>query len=340
MDDRPRTRTRRMLPGSRSGWQRALVAVIVLGTLNACGADGAPGATTGSSGIPSASPIASTTPSAAPTTSSTPAPSAGPTPTAMPDPKTWKLAWSDEFTGPAGTPPDPKTWGFDLGDGSARGNPGWGNNELETYTASPENAALDGKGDLVLTARKADGTQRCYYGPCSYTSARLTTMANYQLTYGRVEARIKVPSGSGLWPAFWMLGSDLASAGWPACGEIDIMESVGRSPYLVYGTIHGPGYSGSGSFGGVRTLDAAASDAFHVFAVEWQPGRIAWSMDGVVYKVATPADVAPNRWAFDHPFFLLINVAVGGSFGGAVGSDAHFPQAMTVDYVRVYQPAP
>jgi beta-glucanase (GH16 family) len=137
-----------------------------------------------------------------------------------------------------------------------------------------------------------------------------------------------------------MLGNDAPSAGWPACGEIDIMENLGRSPLLVYGTIHGPGYSGSSGFGGVEVLDAPASDGFHVYAVEWQPGRIAWSVDGVVYKVATPSDVAPNQWVFDHPFFLLLNVAVGGNLGGGVGSDAHFPQAMTVDYVRIYQPAP
>jgi beta-glucanase (GH16 family) len=265
---------------------------------------------------------------------------AGPTPTPLPDPSTWKLAWAEEFNGPAGALPGTSPWIHDLGDGSANGLAGWGNNELETYTASTANTALDGKGHLLLTVRRADGSEHCYYGPCLYTSARLTTRGTRQFTYGRIEARIRVPAGTGLWPAFWMLGDNLPTVGWPACGEIDVVETVGRSPSLVYGTIHGPGYSGSSSVGGVDVLTAAASDSFHVFAVEWQPARIAWSVDGAVYQVATPADVAPNPWVFDHSFHLLLNVAVGGSFGGSVSSDTRFPAAMAVDYVRVYQPVP
>ena len=160
---------------------------------------------------------------------------------ALNNPAQWKLAWSDEFNSKAGTAPDASVWGREIGDGVAIGNPGWGNDELEYYTDSTGNAATDGLGNLAITAKPADGSLQCYYGPCKYTSARLLTKNRFEIAYGRIEARIKVPRGAGLWPAFWMLGSDIDQVGWPQTGEIDIMENVGRQPNRVFGTLHGPG---------------------------------------------------------------------------------------------------
>ena len=180
-----------------------------------------------------------------------------------PGPAGWHLLWRDEFSGPAGQPPDPRVWNHEIGDGTAHNNPGWGNSELQYYTADPANAALDGQGKLVITARAADGALLCYYGPCQYTSARLTTLGKREVGFGRVEARVRLPRGAGLWPAFWSMGTDLPQVGWPSAGEIDVMEWVGRAPTQVFGTIHGPGYSGGDSFGGVHEFghDIAENDA-------------------------------------------------------------------------------
>ncbi|MCB9113536.1 MAG: family 16 glycosylhydrolase [Caldilinea sp.] len=254
-----------------------------------------------------------------------------------PGPAGWKLVWRDEFNARAGKAPDQSVWGYEIGDGTVNGIPGWGNDELEYYTNSTENAATDGKGNLAITVKEADGSLTCYYGPCKYTSARLLTKDKFEVAYGRVEARVKVPRGAGLWPAFWSLGTDIDRVGWPQTGEIDIMENVGRQPNQVFGTIHGPGYSGGQSFGGIYDLPNPVADDYHTFAVEWQPGEIRWYIDGILYHTAKPESVAPNQWVFDHPFFLLLNVAVGGNFGGPVGPDTVFPQTMLVDYVRVYQ---
>jgi beta-glucanase (GH16 family) len=252
-----------------------------------------------------------------------------------PGPARWRLLWNDEFRGPAGAPPDPRVWNHEIGDGTANNIPGWGNNELQYYTDDPANAATDGRGNLVITARAADGLS-CYYGPCQYTSARLTTLGKREVGYGRVEARVRLPRGAGLWPAFWSMGTDIGQVGWPRTGEIDIMEWVGREPSQIFGTIHGPGYSGGASFGGVRDFGRDISEETHTFAVEREPGEIRWYVDGILYHRATPADVAPNQWVFDHPFFLLLNMAVGGNFGGPVGADTVFPQTYKIDYIRVY----
>lgn len=254
---------------------------------------------------------------------------------ADPGPSGWQLAWSDEFNGPAGTAPDSAVWSHDMGDGSKQGNPGWGNHELESYTDSSQNAALDGNGNLLITARKA-GSGSCYYGACQYTSARLLTQHKLELQYGRIEARIKLPQGAGTWPAFWALGTNIAHVGWPQSGEIDIMEHVGRLPHQVFGTIHGPGYSGAAGFQGSHEFAGDAAASYHTFSIEWQPNLIVWSVDGIEYHRATPQNVTPNQWVFNHPFFLLLNLAVGGDFGGPVGPDVAFPQTMAVDYVRVY----
>ncbi len=254
-----------------------------------------------------------------------------------PGPSGWKLVWSDEFNTSKNTKPNEEFWGYEIGDGTVNGIPGWGNSELQYYTDKRENAATDGKGNLVITARAADGSLQCYYGPCQYTSARLLTKNRFEVAFGRIETRVKVPRGAGLWPAFWALGTDIDKVGWPQSGEIDIMEHVAREPYRVFGTIHGPGYSGGQGFGNVYDLTEPVADQFHTFAVEWEPGEIRWYIDGIEYHRATAADVAPNEWVYDHPFFLLLNLAVGGNFGGAVGSDTTFPQQFLVDYVRVYQ---
>jgi beta-glucanase (GH16 family) len=253
-----------------------------------------------------------------------------------PGPSRWRLLWSDEFRGPAGRPPDPRLFAYDLGDGSANNIPGWGNSELQYYTDHPANASTDGRGNLVITARTGDGSLACYYGPCRYTSARLKTQGKREIGYGRVEARIRLPRGAGLWPAFWSMGTDLGEVGWPRAGEIDIMEWIGRRPHEVFGTIHGPGYSGGASFGGVRDFGRDVSEETHTFAVEREPGEIRWYVDGELYHRATPADVAPNAWVFDHPFFLLLNMAVGGNFGGEVPPETVFPQSLEVDSIRVF----
>jgi beta-glucanase (GH16 family) len=255
---------------------------------------------------------------------------------ADPGPAGWTLLWSDEFEGPAGSRPDPRVFSYDLGDGSANNIPGWGNGELQYYTNDPANAATDGAGNLVITARASDGSLACYYGPCDYTSARLKTLGKREVGYGRVEARIQLPRGAGLWPAFWSMGTDLGQVGWPQAGEIDIMEWLGRLPAQVFGTIHGPGYSGGASFGGIHEFGRDVSEETHTFAVERQPGVIRWYVDGILYHEATPADVAPDQWVFEHPFFLLLNMAVGGNFGGAVSPDTVFPQSLKVDYIRVF----
>lgn len=261
---------------------------------------------------------------------------------AISDPSTWTMVWSDEFDGRPGTAPNANVWGREVGDGTVNGIPGWGNSELEYYTDGTNNVATDGLGNLNITVKKGDGSLTCYYGPCQYTSARLLTKNRFEVAYGRVEARIKVPTGAGLWPAFWMLGTDIDQNPWPQSGEIDIMENVGRLPNQVFGTLHGPGYSGGQSYGKVYDLGKPVADDFHIFAVEWQPDKIVWTIDGIPYFTATPNDafLQGKQWVYNHPFFILMNVAIGGNFGGEVGSATTFPQTMSVDYVRLYQTQP
>jgi beta-glucanase (GH16 family) len=242
----------------------------------------------------------------------------------------WVLTWSDEFDGADGSAPDPAKWSMETGGG------GWGNNELEYYTARRTNSRVE-KGNLVI-----DALQEKFTGPDGvtreYTSARLKTEKLFTQKYGKFEARIRIPKGQGMWPAFWMLGDDISAAGWPACGEIDIMENVGFEPGKIHGTIHGPGYSGGKSLGAPYALPSGnVADDFHVFAVEWEPNEIRFYADGHLYETRTPADLpAGTRWVFDHPFFLILNVAVGGGWPGNPDASTKFPQQMLVDYVRVY----
>jgi beta-glucanase (GH16 family) len=235
------------------------------------------------------------------------------------------LLWEDNFDGPADQLPDATKWRFDLGTD-------WGNDQLEYDTGRPENASLDGNGNLRIIAR-----QESYEGS-SYTSARLTTKGLFDHTRGRYEARIKLPLGRGLWPAFWLLGANVDAISWPACGEIDIMEYKGQEPNRVHGTIHGPGYSGGNAIGGQFTLPGNGFDqAFHTFAIEWTEASITWLVDDQVYQRRSPADLPSNaRWAFDHPFFIILNLAVGGNYVGDPDGSTVFPQTMLVDWVRVY----
>jgi beta-glucanase (GH16 family) len=236
-------------------------------------------------------------------------------------PPAWLLVWHDEFDGAV---LDTTKWVRETG-----GN-GWGNAELEFYTDRVENARLE-NGYLVIEARHEP------FGNQAYTSARLKTQGLGAWKYGRIEARIQIPRGQGLWPAFWMLGDDIGQVGWPTCGEIDIMENIGKEPRTVHGTVHGPNYSGAnGNSSAYALTNGAFADSFHVFAIEWQPSVIQWFVDGTLYKTVLPGDL-PGRWVYDHPFFILLNVAVGGYWPGNPDSTTVFPQTMRVDYVRVYQ---
>jgi len=253
----------------------------------------------------------------------------------LPPPPTWVLVWSDEFDGPSGSSVDATKWVAEVG------GEGWGNQEREFYTTRPENIALDGNGHLVITAlaEPANTTDICWYGSCRYTSARIRTHGLFAQTYGRFEARIRIPRGQGLWPAFWMLGDNISSVGWPGSGEIDIMENIGREPNIVHGTMHGPGYSGASGIGKPYTLASGAfADDFHTYAVEWMPGLITWFVDDTKYFQAAPENIPTSaKWVFDHPFYLLLNVAVGGAWPNDPDATTVFPQQMIVDYVRVYK---
>src|SRR5438128_1713769 len=249
-------------------------------------------------------------------------------------PTVWSLVWSDEFNGPTGAAVDATKWTAEVG-GS-----GWGNNELEYYTTRTANA-YQSDGLLAIKAINehytgSDNVTR------EYTSARLITRNKFSPQYGRLEARIKMPFGQGIWPAFWMLGNDIGSVGWPQCGEIDIMENIGREPGIIHGTIHGPGYSGDHGIGSSYSLpiDQRFADAFHTFAVEWEPNVVRFYCDGILYKTLTPANLpGGTTWVYNHPFFILMNLAVGGYWPLYPDASTVFPQTMLVDYVRVYQRA-
>ena len=244
----------------------------------------------------------------------------------------WVLSWSDEFNVANGSVVDSTKWAFDIG------GKGWGNKELQTYTDRTANAVVE-NGSLVIKALKETFTGSDKITR-SYTSARLLTKNKFTQQYGRFEARIKLPYGQGIWPAFWMLGDNINTVRWPTCGEIDIMENIGREPSIVHGTLHGPGYSGTNGLTARYMLPNARkfSADFHTFTVEWEPNIIRFYVDGLHYNTRSPADLPPGTvWVFDHPFFIILNVAVGGSWPGNPDETTTFPQVMRVDYVRVYR---
>jgi len=255
------------------------------------------------------------------------------------------LVMQDEFD-VDGTP-DTSLWRYDIGDGTAQGLPaGWGNNELQYYTDRPENVTVE-NGLLVITAREES------FESSNYTSARLTTQGLFEQQYGRFEARIKLPTGKGIWPAFWLLGNDCDQNPWPQCGEIDIMEYLGDGPIITFGSAHGPGYNGEFSVSKEYELENDRFDeGFHVFGIEWGTNYINYYVDGDLYQTITPGTVAQQaedvedeffnapenagEWVFNRPFYIIINMAVGGNLPGAPNSETVFPQRMLVDYVRVY----
>jgi beta-glucanase (GH16 family) len=239
------------------------------------------------------------------------------------------LVWADEFNGVAGSQPDATKWTYDIG----RGNNGWGNNEAQFYTNRPQNVAMDGNGNLVITA-----IRETFQG-ASYTSARIKTKNLFEQGYGRFEARLKTPYGQGLWPAFWMLGNNIDQVGWPFCGEIDIMELRGQKPNIASCALHGPGYSGGNAILQEYTLfNGRFDNQYHVFAVEWHADRLDFYIDNLMYRRIEKSEVLQaGQWVYDHPFFLILNVAVGGSFTGPPNASTPFPQKMTIDYVRVYK---
>ncbi len=249
------------------------------------------------------------------------------------------LIMADEFD-VEGTP-NPSLWKFEVGDGTAQGIPGWGNNELQYYTDRPENVTVD-NGLLVITANEES------FGGSNYTSGRIITQGLFEQQYGRFEARIRLPYGKGIWPAFWLLGNDCDQNPWPQCGEIDIMEYLGDSPTLVFGSVHGPGYNAGDSVSKEYQLENDRFDTdFHVFGIEWGPDYINYYVDGDLYQTVTPSLVAEEaieddslenagEWVFNRPFYIILNIAVGGNLPGAPNAETVFPQSMYVDYVRVY----
>ena len=243
--------------------------------------------------------------------------------------------WSDEFNGPQGSAPDASNWAPMIG------GKGWGDGELECYTDARDNSALDGNGFLVISARSAKG-HACADGSTNdYTSARLSTQGLQTFQYGTMAVRAKMPTGDGAWPAFWALGENHDTAGWPASGEIDVSEVVGKQKNVTHGTVHGPKADGKPfSVTGSYTAPSDLSSDFHVYSATWTPTTVDFAIDDVVYSTVTKADVEKSgRWVYDQPFYLLLNLAVGGSFPGNPSASSVWPQQMVVDWVRVYENA-
>lgn len=254
-------------------------------------------------------------------------------PAADPAPTYDRLVWSEEFDGPAGAPPDPATWNFQ------KGGYGWGNHELQCYTDSPDNVATDGRGRLVITVLAEPGHQ-CSDGHVNdFTSARITTQGKYVAKYGRLEIRALVPSGSGTWGGFWALGQNMPEVDWPRAGEFDVMELTGREPRTLHATLHAAKKNGEHMLlGRTAQADEPLNAAFHVHSVDWSPDRFVFALDGRPYATITRDEFELyGVWAFDQPFYLLLNMAVGGTMGGRPDTTSTWPQRFLVDYIRVYR---
>lgn len=229
----------------------------------------------------------------------------------------WQMVWQDEFDSGL----DAAKWNYDIGAG------GWGNNELQTYTDSEDNLIVR-DGVLEITAHRNGN---------AFTSARINTKGLFKQAYGRFEARMKLPYGPGIWPAFWLLGGNIDEVNWPQCGEIDIMELKGQEPNVIHGSVHGPGYSaGAAVTKSYGWANNRFDKAFHIFAVEWGKDYIDYFVDDVLYQRITP-DAVPGKWVYDHAFFIILNLAVGGDYVGFPTNETPFSQTMYVDYVRVYR---
>jgi beta-glucanase (GH16 family) len=258
----------------------------------------------------------------------------------------WNFNWIEIVSGGTGPTPvfsdefnsiNSANWSHEVG------GHGWGNNEREYYT-NGNNAFIQfdpqaNSNVLVLEARRDNpANYNCWYGRCEYTSSRMNTSGKRTFQYGRIEARLKLPQTQGIWPAFWMLGNDIGSVGWPACGELDVMEHVGFEPTVTHGAMHGPGYSGNTPFSGTYFLNEQVNANYHVYAIEWNSTSVRWFVDGVQFYSVTRSQVQSyGNWVFDHPMFLILNVAVGGNWPGSPNGSSVFPQRMYVDYIRVYQ---
>jgi beta-glucanase (GH16 family) len=246
------------------------------------------------------------------------------------------LLWSEEFDGPAGSPVNPAHWQHDIGDGTASGIPGWGNQEREYYLESQ--AFQNGNSCLVIEALRMGETNpyQCYYGkPAEWISSKLTTYNKIGFQFGRLEVRMKAPIGVGTWPAFWMLGERIVEDTWPLCGEIDIFEGKGVEPKMVFGTLHGPGYSGERPHGKVILANHDLSEDFNVFAIEWIENQITWFINGEEFFKATNEDVRPNEWVYNQPFYLITNLAMGGHFTGDIDPDLQSAR-LEIDWIRYY----
>jgi beta-glucanase (GH16 family) len=240
----------------------------------------------------------------------------------------WHLVWQDDFDGPADQLPDSATWRFDVGTD-------WGNRQLEYDTDRPQNVSVDGHGRLRIIAREER------YEESDYTSGRINTRGFFSQKYGRIEARILLPIGQGIWPAFWMLGAGYPDVPWPDCGEIDIMEYRGQEPNILVGSVHGPGHYGSNAISGEYQSSGYLNEQYHVYAIEWDNNGISWFIDDTQYHRVEPDDLPDGaRWVYDRPFFIILNVAVGGNFVGPPNDETVFPQTMLVDWVRVYEFGP
>jgi beta-glucanase (GH16 family) len=243
----------------------------------------------------------------------------------------WRLTWSDEFTGAAGTAPDATRWSRETGGG------GWGNAELQYFTDGAENSALDGGGNAAITARAGGASgQSCWYGACTYTSARLTTMNGFTQAYGRISARIKLPRGQGIWPSFSALGANIDTVGWPAAGELNVVNSRGDKPATVESGLAGPGYS---EWATTTLSSGTFADDYHTFTADWYPDHISFFVDGLLYHSQYRAPAGAG-WVFDKPSFLVLDISIGGNLPGNPDASTSFPQQMLVDWVRVYQTGP
>jgi beta-glucanase (GH16 family) len=249
-----------------------------------------------------------------------------------------KLLWKQEFNGSSKLWPNSRVFNYDLGGG------GWGNMEHQAYIRTAAKTDGTAQGNLVFTARKyVYDPNDLYYqcpintpnGACEYTSGRIQTSGKVHFQYGRLEARIRMPKGDGTWPAFWLLGNDIENNSWPNCGEIDIMEGKGAYPYVVWGSAHGPGYSGGDSITNTWDLSAQLNAGYHVYAIEWYKNKISWFIDNKLYHTITPTTLRGDKWVFNKPYFLILNLAMGGNFTGDIDPSIT-STSMSVDYIRYY----
>lgn len=232
-----------------------------------------------------------------------------------------KLVWEENFKGKT---LNESVWNYEMGDGCPN-ICGWGNNERQLYTKTNHTVK---NGNLTVEARKeADG---------KYTSTRITTKGKKEFKYGRIECRAQLPKGQGLWPAFWMLGSNISEVGWPKSGEIDILEYVGKEPHQVYTTLHTQDGHGDKAHSH-KTEILNIEEGFHLFAVEWTKEKMDFFVDDQKVFTYNPSEKNADSWPFDQPFYIIVNMAVGGNFGGPAVDDAIFPQQFIVDYIKVYQ---